>query len=79
MAIYIFGLPGGALRQTGGDLEVVDGAAGHDFIGQRGGEFSLDQRRRRVIRFDSALPNPNAGDMIANLADCRHLDFVILT
>jgi len=38
LAIYLlFGLPGGALRQTSGDPEVVDGAAGHDFIGQRGG------------------------------------------
>jgi hypothetical protein len=44
-----------------------------------GVKFSIDQRRRRVIRLDAAMPNPNAGGMIANLADCRHLDFVIRT
>jgi hypothetical protein len=35
----LFGLLGGALRQTGGDLEPVNGPAGYDFVGQRGGEI----------------------------------------
>src|SRR5262245_32034189 len=34
-----FGLLGGALSQTSGDLETIDGAAGDDFISQRGGEI----------------------------------------
>jgi hypothetical protein len=35
----LFGLLGGALSQTSGDLEPIDGAACDDFIGERGGEI----------------------------------------
>src|SRR5215510_465212 len=34
-----FGLLSGALSQTSGDLEPIDGAAGDDFIGERGSEI----------------------------------------
>src|SRR5262245_17674450 len=33
------GLLGCALGQTSGDLEAIDGAAGSDFVGERGGEI----------------------------------------
>src|SRR5215510_3066698 len=35
----LFGLFGGALRQTSSDLETIDGAAGDEFLGQRSGEI----------------------------------------